>query len=102
MSCWSASTTLPTHIRGADTATPNAESASICTCCTSLTVRVISDGVPNCPTSRAEKSSTRRKTAERMSRPIAMAVRAPSDTAPTDAPNWTSARASMVVPVRVM
>jgi hypothetical protein len=44
-------------------------SASICTCCTSLVVLVISDGVPNLPTSRAENSITRLKTAWRMSRP---------------------------------
>ena len=46
-------------------------SASICTCWTSLVVRVISDGVPKCPTSRAEKSCTRWKTAARTSRPTA-------------------------------
>ena len=36
----------------------SAITTSICTCCTSLVMRVISDGAPNAPTSRAEKSVT--------------------------------------------
>ena len=67
----------PTHMIGADTIRVNVSSASICTCCTSLVVRVISDGVPNRPTSRAEKACTRLNTAWRRSRPRPMAVRAP-------------------------
>ena len=38
-------------------------STSICTCCTSLVLRVISDGAPNWLSSRAEKASTRWKIA---------------------------------------
>ena len=38
-------------------------STSICTCCTSLVLRVISDGAPNRLSSRAEKASTRSKIA---------------------------------------
>ena len=53
----------PTHMIGADTIRVNVIRASIWTCWTSLVVRVISDGVPNRPTSRAEKSCTRLKTA---------------------------------------
>ncbi len=62
---------------GAETSSVKVMTASIWTCCTSLVFRVISDGVPNRPTSRAEKSWTRWKTACRTSRPRAMAVVAP-------------------------
>ena len=44
---------------GADTAMVQAISTSICTCCTSLVLRVISDGAPNSCTSRFEKVPTR-------------------------------------------
>ena len=67
----------PTHMIGADTISVNASSASIWTCCTSLVTRVISDGVPSRPTSRAENSCTRANRARRTSRPSAIAVRAP-------------------------
>lgn len=67
----------PTHMIGADTSRVNVISASICTCWTSLVVRVISDGAPKWPISRAENDCTRSKTAPRMSRPTADAVRAP-------------------------
>lgn len=43
---------------GADTIIVNAVMVSICTCCTSLVVRVISDRVPNVPTSRADNNCT--------------------------------------------
>ena len=42
----SASEMPPTHMIGADTSSVNVSIASICTCWTSLVVRVISDGVP--------------------------------------------------------
>ena len=67
----------PTHMMGADTISVNVSMASIWTCCTSLVARVISDGVPNRPTSRAEKPCTRRNSACRTSRPTAIAVLAP-------------------------
>jgi hypothetical protein len=73
----SAITMPPTHMMGADTISVNVIRASIWTCCTSLVVRVISEGAPKCPTSRAEKDCTRSKTAPRRSRPSAEAVRAP-------------------------
>ena len=76
-SCRSANTMPPTHMIGAITISVNVISASICTCCTSLVVRVIRLGAPNLPTSRAENVCTRSKIAARMSRPTAMAVRAP-------------------------
>jgi len=48
--------------------------ASICTCCTSLVLRVMSDPGPNCDTSRSEKALTLSKTSLRMSRPTRMAA----------------------------
>lgn len=69
--------TPPTHMMGAETIRVNAIRTSIWTCCTSLVVRVISEGAPNRPTSRAEKDCTRPKTDARTSRPSADAVRAP-------------------------
>lgn len=42
----SASTMPPTHMIGADTISVNVIRASIWTCCTSLVVRVISEGAP--------------------------------------------------------
>nr|BFE69093.1 hypothetical protein GCM10020092_023940 [Actinoplanes digitatis] len=44
----------PTHMIGAATISRNVISTSICTCWTSLVVRVISEGAPNRSTSRAE------------------------------------------------
>ncbi|CAM5288453.1 hypothetical protein SCALM49S_08644 [Streptomyces californicus] len=76
-SCPSAMMMPPTHMIGADTIRVNASSTSIWICWTSLVVRVISEGAPNRPSSRAEKDCTRSKTAARTSRPSAEAVRAP-------------------------
>ena len=50
---------------------------TICTCWTSLVVRVISDGAPKRPTSRFENDPTFRNTASRRSRPRPIAVRTP-------------------------
>ena len=49
---------------------------SICTCCTSFVLRVMSEPGPNFETSRSEKPLTLPYTSRRMSRPIAMAARA--------------------------
>ena len=46
--------TPTTRVIGAAMAIVAAITTSICTCCTSLVMRVISDGAPNVPTSRAE------------------------------------------------
>lgn len=67
----------PKHMIGAATISVKPISTSIWTCWTSLVVRVISEGAPKEFSSRAEKLCTRSKTAARMSRPIAIAVRAP-------------------------
>ena len=102
MSWRSAITMPPTHMIGADTISVKLSSTSICTCCTSLVVRVISDGAPNWPSSCVEKSCTRWKTAARTSRPSAIAVRAPKYTATIEQAIWASVTASMRPPVRMM
>ena len=67
----------PTMVIGADSSMVADISTSICTCWTSLVVRVISDGAPKRFTSRAEKARTRPKIASRTSRPKLIATRAP-------------------------
>ena len=62
---------------GAETSRVHVMSTSICTCWTSLVVRVMSEGAPNFETSRSENSPTRTKIASRTSRPNAMAAFAP-------------------------
>jgi len=52
-------------------------SVTICTCCTSFVVRVMSEGAPNFATSRSEKSATFVKMRPRRSRPSDIAARAP-------------------------
>ena len=59
---------------GAATSSVHVISTSICTCCTSLVIRVISDGAPNWPISRAEKSVTWWKMPLRTSRPKPIAA----------------------------
>ena len=51
--------TPPTMVIGAATSSVHVISTSICTCWTSLVMRVISDGAPKRPTSWAEKPVTR-------------------------------------------
>ena len=53
----------PIIIMGASRMTLSIINTTICTCCTSLVVRVISDGVPKRLTSACEKLSTWRKSA---------------------------------------
>ncbi len=47
-----------TMVMGAAIAIVQPITTSNCTCWTSLVIRVMSDGAPKCPTSRAEKSVT--------------------------------------------
>ena len=84
---------------GAETAIVQPISTSICTCWTSLVVRVISEGAPNCCTSRVEKVPTRWNSSARRSRPKPIAVRAPNQTAVTAHTICTSETASMTPPV---
>ena len=72
--------------------------ASICTCCTSLVLRVMSDPAPNAEISRSENELTRSYTSRRMSRPAAMAARAAKNVATTDATIWPSEITSMNAP----
>ena len=69
--------TPPTIVIGAATSSVHDISTRICTCVTSLVMRVISDGAPKWATSWAEKSVTRWNSAPRTSRPNAIATRAP-------------------------
>ena len=73
----SAMNTPPTHMIGAATSIVHDTSTSICTCWTSLVLRVISDGAPKRLNSRAENSPTWWNTAARTSAPNPMATRAP-------------------------
>ena len=47
-----------TRVSGAATIMVHTMTTSFWTCCTSLVIRVMSDGAPNWPTSRAEKAVT--------------------------------------------
>lgn len=67
----------PMHMIGAMTRMVALISTSSCTWPTSLVLRVMSEGAPNTPTSRAEKVPTRCSRAARMSRPAPMAACAP-------------------------
>ena len=88
----------PTIMIGTCTASEQVSSASICTCWTSLVLRVISEGAPNCATSRPENAPTRWKTAARRSRPNDIAVRDAQATATTEQRIWSSETPSMTAP----
>ena len=75
----------PMAMIGAAITTLSIISTTICTCCTSLVVRVMSDGVPKRFTSAWEKLSTRRNSAPRTSRPKPMEDLEPQYTAMTEA-----------------
>ncbi|SLI50461.1 Uncharacterised protein [Mycobacteroides abscessus subsp. abscessus] len=89
----------PTHMIGAITSTVTDITTSSCTCCTSLVLRVISEGAPNRPTSRAEKVPTRCTSAARRSRPALIAAWAPRNTDEADATICTAVTASIHRPV---
>ena len=91
----SAMTTPTTIMIGAPTIIARVRKTSICTCWTSLVVRVMSEGAPNWLSSRAEKLRARSKTASRTSRPNPMAVRAARYTATIWHRAWTAATPSM-------
>jgi len=102
MSSRIAITMPPTHMIGAPIISVHAMTTSICTCCTSLVVRVISEGAPYCDTSRALNRSTCRNRVLRRSRPNDIAARAPKNTAAIDPPIWTTLTASIQAPMRMM
>ena len=94
--------TPPTAMIGAATIMVALMTTSICTCCTSFVVRVISDGAPNWANSRAEKLPTRLNSAPRTSRPKLIAVREPKYTAMIEQMIWTTLTESIHAPVRTM
>ena len=67
----------PTSVIGAATSSVQVISTSICTCCTSLVIRVISDGAPKVFISLAEKSPMWWNRPSRQSRPKPIAARDP-------------------------
>ncbi len=71
-----------TRLSGAVIIIVTAITTSIWICWTSLVVRVISDGAPNWPTSRAEKPVTEWNRSRRMSRPKPIAACDAYQTAP--------------------
>ena len=87
--------TPPIIVIGAPRIMMQVISTSCCTCWTSFVVRVMSDGAPNWFTSREENESTLSKTAARVSRPKAIASRAPKKAAPICAKTWMSEMPSM-------
>ena len=101
-SCWMAKITPPIARIGADTMRVAETCTSSCTCWTSLVLRVMSDGAPNCPTSRCEKPTTRWNSAERRSRPMPIASREPKYTAATEHTTWARLIRSITPPVRQM
>ena len=94
----SAMMTPPMAIIGAMSTTLSIISTTICTCCTSLVVRVMSDGAPKRLTSACENFWTRRKSAPRVSRPSDMEVLEPKYTEAMAASAETSVTASMMAP----
>ncbi len=76
--------------------------ASICTCCTSFVLRVMSDPGPNCETSRSENALTLSNTSLRTSRPGFIAAFAAKYVAMMAAVIWASEIASMKPPVDQM
>ena len=67
----------PMIVIGAATKSVQTMTTSVCTCVTSLVMRVMSVADPKVATSWAEKSVTRWNSAPRTSRPKAIAARAP-------------------------
>ena len=67
----------PTAVIGAAMSIVQVMNTSICTCCTSLVMRVISDGAPKALTSRVENPVTRWKRSPRTSRPKPIETREP-------------------------
>ena len=90
----------PTHVIGAATIIVQAISTSIWTCCTSLVMRVISDGAPNCADlAGREAGDLVEQVAARTSRPKPIAALAPKYTAAIAKTIWTSVTASISAPV---
>ncbi len=94
----SALMTPPMARIGAETSMVQVISTSICTCCTSLVVRVMRDAAPNFETSRSLNALTRWKMPPRTSRPKPMAAFEPKYTAATAKTTCTRVAPSMTIP----
>ena len=92
----------PTSMMGAVTSMVSAIWTNSCTCCTSLVLRVIKEGVPKRFISVAENCWTRSKTALRTSRPKPIDALDANQTATIARMPTTTARASMTAPIRQM
>ena len=90
----------PTAITGAVTSIVAPIITSICTCWTSLVLRVISDPTPKAVISRSQKPLTRSKTSPRRSRPMLIAARAARYVAATEHTPWARLTPSMNTPTR--
>ena len=100
---WRTAITTPTTIViGAATAIVHAITTSICTCCTSLVTRVMSDGEPNWPTSRADNRVTLWNIPWRTSRPNFIANLAEKYMAATASITCTTVIPSRIAPKRSM
>ena len=101
-SCCSAMMMPPIAMSGALTSMVAPVIASICTCCTSFVLRVMSEPGPKCDTSRSENALTLSKMSLRMSRPTRIAAFAAKYVAMIAATIWPSEMASMNMPVDQM
>ena len=101
-SCRTAMMMPPIAIIGAITSMVALIIASICTCCTSFVLRVMSEPAPKCDTSRSLKPETLEKMSPRRSRPRLIAARAAQNVATMAARICPSATSSMNMPVRKM
>ena len=98
----SAITMPPIAVMGAASMSVQVICTSIWVCCTSLVMRVMSDGAPKVATSRAEKSVTRSNRSRRTSRPNFMATFEPQYTAVIDSAICTNESTSITLPVLQM
>ena len=100
---WRSAMMIPPTIRiGAEIMSVRAMNTTVCTCCTSFVLRVISDGGPNLLTSTWLKVWTVRKMALRTSRPKPIATWAPQYTPRIDVTPSASETTSISPPTRTM
>ena len=97
-----AMTIPPTAMIGAITSIVNVISTRICTCCTSLVLRVISDAAPKRPISRAENVPTWWKIPARRSRPTPIATPALNQVAAIEAMICTTVSSNICPPAPTM
>ena len=92
----------PTHMIGADTIIVQVSSTSICTCCTSLVVRVMSDGAPKLvDLAGRERADPVEHRGAGVAAEAHRGARAEVDGV-TSAMTWTTLTASITPPTRTM